>query len=247
MALRMLMLLTPALLMAPAEGEGGGGGGGGAPPPPAGGANAQQAPAGSPPPTGDGDEKITHSRKELDAQLAERAKRGEKRGREELLSKFKDAGITSEEDLEKLVKAHKDNLEAQKTELQKERERASKAEKDAETAKTEAAAAREEARRIRLFAGAGVKDADVAGFLLDKARAEDKDLDEKKWLGDLKKEKPYLFAEDAPAPAANSGRKPEGGQAPNGGGAPADLSKLSADERRKAAIAAGIDPRLIGA
>jgi len=244
MALRMFMLT--ALLMAPTTGEGGAGGG--AAPPPAGGQPAPATPPASPPPSGDGDEKITHSRKDLDAQLAERAKRGEKRGREELLSKFKDAGITSEEDLEKLVKAHRDGLEAQKTELQKERERASKAEKDAETAKSDAAAAREESRRVRLFAGAGVKDADVAGFLLDKARAEDKDLDEKKWLGDLKKEKPYLFGGEAPAPAANSGRKPEGAQQPNNGaGGPVDLSKLSTEERRRAAIAAGIDPRLIGA
>lgn len=240
MSFRRLLMLS--VLMAPAEGEGGGGGGGA--PPPAGG--QQPPPPAPPPPTGDGEEKITHSRKELDAQLADRAKRGEKRGREELLARFKDAGITSEEDLEKLVKAHAANLEAQKTELQKERERASKAEKDAEAAKTEAASAKEEARRLRVFTGAGVKDHEVAGVLLDKARAADKDLDEKAWLEQLKKDRPYLFGGEAAAPNANSGRKPDGGQAPNGGGAPADLSKLSPEERRKAAIAAGVDPRLIG-
>lgn len=258
--MRNLMLFTlPILFMsATAEGGAGGGGGGGgtaAPPAAPGGQQQAAAPAGQAPkdapPSGDQEEKIPLTRKELDAKLADRADRASKRAREELIAKFKDDGITNEEELEKAIKAYKAAQESQKSELQKANEKASRAEKDAEAAKADAAAAREEARRVRVFTAAGVKDADYVGFLLDKAKVENKDLNEKDWLDQLKKDKPVLFGQSEEPPRANSGRKEPGVETRagngNGKGDEADLSKLSPEERRKRAIADGINPRLIGA
>lgn len=244
-------------LMAADGGEPGGGAGGGAPPP-AGdkGAGAGGAPGaadkGKPPPSGEGDDFVKIPRKDYDAQLADRAQRAASKEREKLIAKYKDAGITSEEELDKLVKASKEKADAEKSELQKLGEKASKHESDAKSAAAERDAAKEELRRFRVFSGAGIKDAEVASILLDKAKAEDPSLDEKKWLDGLKKDRAYLFGE-APAPLANSGQKPGGEKPATGGGAgsgkddqPADLSKLSPEELGKKARAMGIDPRLIG-
>lgn len=63
-------------------------------------------------------------------------------------------------------------------------------------------AAVESARKVRFLSAQGVRpaDLDLAAYLLDQARGTDAKFDETAWCAELKKARPYFFAEPAQAP-----------------------------------------------
>lgn len=205
----------------------------------------------APPSTGPGDDKITLARQDYDAQLADRADRSAAKAKKEFLAKFKDAGVTSEEELTALVKAAQDAAAAKLSNEEKATALTKKLEKDLAEATSVAVAAKEEVRRLRMFSAAGVKEHIAVDAELSAAKAEDDKLDEKKWLGDLKKEKPFYFvgapasgATETKAEKANTGAKTP--PIANGNSSPENFNAMTAEpkELQARARALGLDPNL---
>jgi hypothetical protein len=138
---------------------------------------------------------------ELLAKERERSKStGAKSALDALIAKFKDAGISSEEDLETTVKFAAEAKKAAMSEAEKSAAHTKKLEAQLAQAKAEAAEAVADAAKARVIAAARPADTEAFEALYDKASKAD-GFDSEAWIAAQRTARAYLF-EAAAAPAA---------------------------------------------
>ena len=216
------MLLIDLQLFAGEEGTGGDGGagaGGGA-----GGAGGNGNGGG----TGGGGK--TYSEEEAERIAKERAERASNAA---MRSYFQQQGCTQEE-VEQLLKEHKEKKEKEKTETQREKERADRAENDKktviETANKRIIAAEFKVQAVQAnikYVDDALKLADLSGVTIDEKTGEPDKAALKKVIDQLVKEKPFLLA--AGPGGVGSASNPGGG----GSSDPVEAAKKLAEERNK--------------
>lgn len=197
-----------------ADGGGGSGGDGGSG---AGSGNAGGDGSGAGDGNADGGSGKTYSEEEAERIAKDRADRAEKAA---LRSYFQQKGYTQDE-VEGLIKDHKEKKEKEKTDLQKEKDRADAAEKASKTA-LETANQRLIAAEFKVLATQeGIQYVDDALKLADLSSIEVDDKGEidskavKKIVEQLKKDKPFLVGESGGG-SLGSGSKPGGGSGGKG-------------------------------